>query len=216
MNPIRQLGSGLLYAVVSVVLVVGGLSLALAEGHNISAPAAKPASTALQPTSAATKAIPPSTSTPSVILPSPSATVTTLATQPASIVTATPTRSVATSTPQLRPTSTHVIAPTHFDCGPYSGWLRNYTVQPGDTLFHIATLYQTTVTALQVANCKLNFNIFPGDVLWVPNVPTITPGVTLIPTFATVTATPSVPPTATALPYYTETAVPTLPLTATP
>src|SRR5512141_1401071 len=40
MSSMRQVGSGLLYALVSVVLVVGGLSLALAEGDF--SPAASP------------------------------------------------------------------------------------------------------------------------------------------------------------------------------
>ncbi len=214
MNSIRQLGSGLLYAVVSVVLVVGGLSLALAEGHNNSTPPTKPTPTLLLPSPTVTAAMPSSTSTPSLITPSPSATLTPFATPQPPIVTET--RSLVTTTTQPRATSTHIISPTHFDCGPYRGWLRNYTVQPGDTLFHIATLYQTTVTAMQIANCKLNFTIFPGEVLWVPNVPTITPGVTVIPTFATPTATPTLPPTATSLPYFTETAVPTVTLTPIP
>ena len=216
MNSVRQLGSGLLYAVVSVVLVVGGLSLALAEGHNNSTLPPKPTSTLLPPSSTAASVNPSSTSTPSLIMPSPSAAVTPFATQQALILTAISTRSPATATTQPRATSTRIISPTHFGCGPYKGWLKNYTVKPGDTLFHIATLYQTTVNALQIANCKLNSTIFPGEVLWVPNVATITPGVTVIPTFETPNATPTLPPTATPLPTYTDTAVPTLPLTVTP
>ncbi|HEX8990963.1 MAG TPA: LysM peptidoglycan-binding domain-containing protein [Anaerolineales bacterium] len=214
MNSIRQLGSGLLYAVVSVVLVVGGLSLALAEGRGNPTPPPKPTSTLLLPSSTAMEVIPSSTVTPLVVMPGPLATVTPFATLQAKIVTATPARPLATASTQPRPTSTHVYYPTHFDCGPYAGWLKNYVVKPGDTLFHIATLYQTTVTALQVANCKLNFNIYPGDVLWVPNVPTITPGVTVIPTFPPASATPTLPLPPS--PDYTGTAVPTLPLTATP
>ena len=34
MQAARQVGNGLLYALISIVLVVGGLSLALAEGNN--------------------------------------------------------------------------------------------------------------------------------------------------------------------------------------
>jgi hypothetical protein len=215
MNSIRQFGSGLFYAVVSVVLVVGGLSLALSEGRTNLTPPAKPTPTLLLPSPTATAVVLPSSVTPAAVI-SPPAPLTPSATPPARIVTATPTRYLATASMQPRATSTHVAFPTHFDCGPYSGWLRNYIVKPGDTLFHIATLYQTTVTALQVANCKLNFTIFPGEVLWVPNVPTITPGVTMIPTFPSSTAVPTLPLTATPLPYNTETAVPTLPLTATP
>lgn len=44
-----------------------------------------------------------------------------------------------------------------------------YTVQPGDTLFKIATRYGTTVYAITTANNIVNPNlIYTGSVLWVP------------------------------------------------
>jgi LysM repeat protein len=93
-------------------------------------------------------------------------------------------------------------ASTAIPCGPITGWIKSYVVQPGDTLFHIASLYRTTVKDLQRANCKGNSTvIFTGDRLWVPNVPTITPGVTLIPTFTTPTEYPTLPLTLTPLPF---------------
>jgi LysM repeat protein len=100
-------------------------------------------------------------------------------------------------------------ANTTIPCGPFIGWIRSYVVQPGDTLFHIATLYRTTVQDLQRANCKSNSTIiFTGDRLWVPNVPTITPGVTITPTLTTPTPLPTETLTATSLPF-TATVLPT-------
>lgn len=212
MNSLRQLGTGLLYAVVSVVLVVGGLSLALAEGGSGSgSPTLQPSPTLLVPTNSQS-----SIATPIM----PTAAPASSATSQAPAATATPQALVITATPIIlpsptsrpyaspRPTSTRAFYPTPFHCGPYSGWVLSYTVQPGDTLFHIATLYRTTVSALQIANCIPGTLILPGERLWVPNVPTVTPGVTVIPTFPTLTAVPTEPLTLTPLPYYTETAVP--------
>ncbi len=224
MSSMRQLGSGLLYALVSVVLVVGGLSLALAEGGINAPPTGLPSSTSPVP-SAGSTAAPGPTPIPSV---APSATVQVViptATGVVIVPSATAIVIVPSATgyvqpaPSLRPvaSSTRPVYATAISCGPYYGWIRNYTVQPGDTLFHIATLYRTTVSALQVANCKSTAIIFPGEHLWVPNVPTITPGVTLIPTFATSTPVPTEPLTLTPVPsYFTETAIPTETSNASP
>ncbi len=206
MNSMRQLGTALLYAAISVVLVVGGLSLALAEG-GLNNPRSTPRpSPTLFSTSApatqisATAPLPPS-ATPQIVYIS--ATPMGAATQP---MLATPT---ATATLRLYPTATRSYYPTPVHCGPYYGWVRSYVVQQGDTLFHISQLYRTTVTALQIANCLPGTVIYPGQLLWVPNVPTSTPGVTLIPTFPTDTAVPTEPLTLTPAPYFTETAAPT-------
>jgi LysM domain-containing protein len=201
MSSLRQLGSGLLYAVVSVVLVVGGLSLALAEaGPGAPPPTSLPGITPLPPTLTATSTL---------IVPSLTATSNVVPATPQIIlVTATPFS--ASPTAYVRPASTSTFRPypTAVSCGPYYGWVRAYTVQPGDTLFHISTLYRTTVGAVQTANCLNTTMIFPGQRLWVPNLPTITPGITLIPTFPTSTPFPSDTPTSPVPPYYTETAVP--------
>jgi hypothetical protein len=213
MNSMRQLGTALFYALVSVVLVVGGLSLAMAEGGlKASSATAQPsptlsASSTPQPLSSPTG---PSAASPTPLVAS--------ATQPivvTQLVTATAqpgtSTSAAIATVYTYPTSTSRVyyPPTPKRCGPYYGWIKAYTVQQGDTLYHISTLYRTTVTELQVANCLAGTFIYPGELLWVPNVPTVTPGVTLIPTFDTPTTEPSstpepptesVPPTATETP----------------
>ena len=211
MKFLQQWGSGILYALVSVVLVVGGLSLALAEGGltpNQPAPTqpsitvAAPSFTAAPPSPVATTAVPASpvpASATSVVQPSATAVVI--------YITATNPRAASTATLAPRATATYRPPATRFACGPYTGWLRSYTVRAGDTLFHIATVYRTTVNALQIANCLTSTFIFPGELLWVPNVPTITPGVTLPPSYATATAYPTLPLTLTPLPF-TETVAP--------
>jgi hypothetical protein len=216
MRFLRQWGSGLLYALVSVVLVVGGLSLALAEGGltpNQAAPTQPdttippPSLTAIPPSQMPTTAVPPSpipASATSGVQPS--------ATPQVIYITATGARPSSTITPSPRATATYRPPATPIACGPYSGWLRSYTVNAGDTLFHISTLYRTTVSALQTANCLTTTFIFPGEKLWVPNVPTITPGITLPPSYATATAYPTLPLTLTPLPF-TETVAPTAPPT---
>jgi len=212
MKFLQQWGSGIVYAVVSVVLVVGGLSLALAEGPltpNQPAPT-QPSMTVAAPSGTAVKPSP-SSIAPSPTSPRPmppSATVGPPSATPLVIyITATNARPASTATLAPRATATYRPPATAYRCGPYSGWVRSYTVSAGDTLFHISTLYRTTVSALQTANCLTTTFIFPGEKLWVPNVPTVTPGLTLPPSYATATAYPTLPLTLTPLPF-TETVVP--------
>ena len=204
MSSLRQVGTGLLYALVSVVLVVGGLSLALAEGG---LPALPPPTATLIPS---VTQVPPSATQPEASTTNTEAAAVPT-TQPAIVITATQPRPAATNTLRPLPTITRqAYSPTMSACGPYYGWVRTYTVKSGDTLFHIATLYRTTVTALQTANCRSSTTIYPGELLWVPNVATATPGVTIIPTFPTDTPVPTEPLTLTPPPlYFTATAVPT-------
>jgi hypothetical protein len=220
MSSLRQLGNGFLYALVSVVLVVGGLSLALAEGgfkSTTSTPSPNPSSTVVFP-SASPVGSSTANATSTVAISSPTAGPS--ATSQAVVLTATPvppsaTTYYASAFPTATtyyypyPTATHSAYHTTVPCGPYAGWVLSYTVQPGDTLYHIATQYRTSVNAVQIANCKPTTVIFPGERLWVPNVPTITPGVTFVPTFPSSTPVPTEPLTLTPLPTFTDTAVPT-------
>ncbi len=205
MKFMQRWGSGLVYALVSVVLVVGGLSLALAEGSF--SPAQPPPTQASITVPAPTlTSAPPSPVPSSPTPPSPVPATNTAAVQPSAtpqVIYVTATTSAATATTYIRPTATSTRRPyaTTFVCGPYSGWVKSYTVQAGDTLFHISTLYRTNVPALQTANCLATTFIFPGEKLWVPNVPTVTPGVTLPPNYATATAYPTLPLTLTPLPF---------------
>jgi LysM repeat protein len=240
MQFLRQLGAGLIYALVSIILVVGGLSLSLAESYTVSQPSSTPTQPPL-----------PGTLTPT--LPGPTATFTATASPTATPppptncpppvgwiqVIVQPGDSIAGLAYRYRITANQLmqanclsssgLAPGYYvyvpplptntiiPCGPFPGWILGYVVQPGDTLFHIATQYGTTVDNLKIANCKFDNEIFTGQQLWVPNVATITPGVTLIPTFTT----PTYPPTATqTLIPFTATATPptstSAPATATP
>jgi len=91
-----------------------------------------------------------------------------------------------------------------------SGWVKNYIVRSGETLYSIATNHYTTVSTLRLVNCKVGDLISPGEVLWVPNVATRTPqpsplpGVVITLTSSPTTTSPveapsdtPVPPTAT-------------------
>jgi LysM repeat protein len=232
MQAARQMGGGIFYALISVLLVVGGLSLALAEGNNSASPASTPSLTALPPSTTPIPSMPfpqpGSTATDTLIpLPIPTQTLSAPANcippsgwiliivQPGESLSSLAARYQITpgqleqanclSTQNLSPGYGVFVPPqpttTAVPCGPFPGWIRGYVVQPGDTLFHIATIYRTTVGDMDRANCKSNSTIiFAGDRLWVPNVPTITPGVTLIPIFDTATEIPTEPLTLTPLP----------------
>jgi len=76
-------------------------------------------------------------------------------------------------------------------------------------MFHIATLYRTTVSALQRANCKTSYLIFAGEKLWVPNIVVATPGVTIIPPFFDTPTDEATSPTGQTPQYSTSTAAPT-------
>jgi LysM repeat protein len=247
MQNLRQLGGGVIIALISVLLVIGGISLALAETI-------------------------PTQATPTPILPTisldfPTATFTIA---PSLSETAT---STSTSTPTETPTNIVSITDTLFatntlyvqascmppagwiristvagdtvyslaqrykttaenlgaanclssfdipsgltlyvppvptvtviPCGPPAGYVKRHVVQPGENLYRIATIYGITFPQLQRANCMgSSTTIYAGQLLWVPNVPTITPipGVTIIPNFPTATPTNTSLPTDTLVP----------------
>lgn len=196
----REIGAGLLYGLLSVMLVIGSLSLALSESN-----VAPPPTLATGPDSAATL-IPTSTASPLArATPLPSAMQ-----PPASPTTTSALAPAAPTYPVLHRTAFVPLRPDTFmfSCGPFRGWVRAYVVQPGDNLFQIAVLYHTTVAALERANCTPNSFIYAGEPLWVPYVPIMTEGQTVILMFDTPTEIPSEPPTST--PYdATPTATPT-------
>lgn len=151
MQNLRQLGSGVIIALVSVILVIGGISLALAE---------------TLPSQATPTALPP---TISLNFPTPTFTVS------APIISETPS-TTATSfvTPFL--TDTLLATNTLFvqaSCMPPSGWVRILT-RAGDTVYALAQRYKTTAETLGTANCLSSFDIPAGLALYVPPVPTVT------------------------------------------
>lgn len=62
-----------------------------------------------------------------------------------------------------------------------AGWIRNYVVRPGDTFYNIAARYGTNANLIKAVNCRISDIIYSGETLWVPNVPTRTPTFTPLP-----------------------------------
>jgi len=220
--------NGLMIGVVSLVLIMGGFSLAMAEGGLASSATETPTTTAsptLTPTLTTTPTASPSptathtpTATPTppanCLPPSgwvpvtvqPGETLESLALQYQTTVDALIQANCLTSSVPPPPgTVLYVPAlptPTSIPCGAPPGWVI-YIVQPSDTLYHIASLYRISVNQLMTANCLTSTTIYVGQRLYVPNVPTSTP--------SSVTATPT--PSGTSTP---PTGTPTSPPTSTP
>jgi len=234
MQALRQLGAGVIVAIFSVILVIGGIFLSLAE--TLPSPATP---TQIPPTFPLS--FPTPTATIITILPSETLTETILPSETASVLPSVTSIALTSCTPpsgwirvtvatgdtvyslaQRYKTSaenlsaanclTAVDVPagytlfvppvptvTVIPCGPPVGWVKNYIVQPGDTLFRIALSYNITYPRLQRANCMGSSTIiYIGQRLWVPNIPTRTPvpGITIVPTntpLPTITASPSYP-----------------------
>lgn len=104
---------------------------------------------------------------------------------------------VSSTTLYVPPVSTN----THVICSQgAAGWVKSYVIKPGDTLYAIATNHYTTSGLLKKVNCRSSDLIFPGEIIWVPNVATRTPSPTPLPG-VTVTPYPTDPLTETALPF---------------
>ena len=198
MRAVRQLGNGILYGLVSVIIVVGGLSLALAESYTAPSPTPTTSLPAVPQTLTPTQtgpttspsSTPTSTATPQppnncpppagwiLISVQPYDTIQTLAERyrvaPAQLVQAN-----CLLTNNLEPGFNIYVPPPPasqpISCGAPLGWMRAYVVRPGDTLYHIAALYRTSSFELQRANCLFTTVITPGNILWVPNIPIFTP-----------------------------------------
>jgi hypothetical protein len=113
-------------------------------------------------------------------------------------------------------------------CGPPQVWVP-YRVQPLDNLFRLSLAFGISIPELQFANCLgSSTNIYAGDFLMVPNVPTRTPIVTFTSTFTvtpiftstlwlpTQTSTLTLTPSPTFTPTLSETPSPTSTITAQP
>ena len=256
MRALREMSGGLIIAVVSLLLVLGGISLSLTENT----PPEQPTPTPLPPIVATSIELP--TFTPIIVSTNTLAATTTETTT--QTFTAIPSATLAVAVVCNPPTgwiqitvissdTLYTIAErykttaeilntsnclnnvlpavgsrlyvppvptvTVIPCGPFAGWIKAYTVKPGDNLYRISLLYRTTVARIQRANCMGSSTIiYVGQVLYVPNVPTSTPGGTTIPSFNTATPSLTLPPTATTA--ATDTPVPpsptnTIPPTAT-
>lgn len=142
MQSLRQAFSGLLLALASCFIILGGFLLAFAEG-GMAIPASLISPTALP-------VVP--------VFPSPAA-----PTPPIPLV---PT-GVPSPTPVPSPTST-IIPPS--SCPPPPNWIP-YTIYPGDSLESLAQRFHTTAKALQQGNCLYSQSLIAGYVLYVPPVP---------------------------------------------
>jgi LysM repeat protein len=99
--------------------------------------------------------------------------------------------------PEFTQTTTPTATYEELACPPPPGWVP-YTVERGDNLFRLSRAFRITVPDLQEANCLGNSNlIVRGQILYVPNIPTVSPE-------------PSTTPTRTSLPMATATQTPTL------
>jgi LysM repeat protein len=192
---VRDLGSALFIAVVAAGLVLGALALSRSEGNGN------------QPLQATEGAL--------------TANLLVTLTQPSPV-------SSATSTPGYTPTNSYFLATSEYqaanpaystqaystrtyssgNCGAAYGWVNTYIVQPSDTLYMVASMHYTTVSAMQKANCLgTSTTIYTGNRLWVPYLATRTPEY-----YLTYSPYPTEPFTETVLPF-TETV---LPFTLTP
>lgn len=249
MQALRQMGGGVLIAIISLLLVVGGISLSLAETKPPQQPTPLPpviiVTSLEQPTSTPilvnTNTVEPPPTLTATVMPSATLAVPVVCNPPAGwLQIVINTNDTLYTIAERYKTTAEILSAnnclgnslpaagsllyvppvptvTVIPCGPYSGWIKAYSVQPGDNLYRISLLYRTTVPQLQIANCMgSSITIYTGQLLWVPNVPTSTPGITVVPTFNSVT--PSLTPLPTSTFIVTESPVPTntsVPATAT-
>ena len=246
MRALRQMGGGLIIAIISLLLVIGGISLSLSETNSAEQPTPSP----LPPIIATSIELPTLTPIPVNTTESVTLTYTAIpsATQLASVMVCTPpigwiqivvtandtlytiaeryktTTEILNSSNCLNNTipatgSLLYVPPvptvTVIPCGPPAGWVKTHIVQPGDNLYRIALSYGITYPQLQRANCMgSSTTIYAGQLLWVPNVPTLTPGITVVPNFPTATPGLTQPPSTftpsvTTAPVFTSTSTPT-------
>jgi len=187
---LRDLGTAIFIAVVAAGLVLGALALSRSEGGGIQQ--IKPSESVL------------------------TANLLVTLTQPSPISSPTFTLGYTPTNSYFQPTSAYQAATQAYstrtyssgNCGSTYGWVDSYIVQPGDTLYQVASMHYTTVSAMQKANCLgTSTNIYTGNRLWVPYLATRTPEY-----YLTYSPYPTEPFTETVLPF-TETS---LPFTVTP
>jgi LysM repeat protein len=197
MKNARQLLWGIIIALVSIIFILGGVTLSLAEGNTLTR--TQPP----QPTSSPTLWIPPlQSATPSdtVFLPSITATIAATPTPIPATGTATPPPATSTATPAKTATKSATAAPVHTatatatTCGAPGSW-GTYAVKPGDTLYALSQKFGITVSQLQQANCMGQSTLLKvGQKLRVPPGPPAPPlAATSTPGVPTPTPFPTVP-----------------------
>jgi len=145
MKALRQMGSGFIIGAISLLLVIGGISLSLAES---STPSLPPTPSPIPTTFAVEFASP---------LPS-------AVSSPTQIIVPTDTAFIEAPTATLAQSITCTIP---------GGWVA-ITVGANDTLYSIAERYKTTADNLNTSNCLNGLVPGPGSIIYVPPVPTVT------------------------------------------
>ena len=173
MSNLRHVFLGIIIALASVGLLLGGFSLSLAEGSSIASSNSTSTSTsAPSPTPTLTP-----TSSPIMQPFTPSAFTNSSLDSPTPSPTFNPTLTTTltpTLTTTLLFTSTLTLPPPLTNCPQPVGWLVHY-VQSGETLESIATRFRISSTELQNANCLSTTELIPGVVVFVPPVRIQTP-----------------------------------------
>ncbi|MCC6500502.1 MAG: LysM peptidoglycan-binding domain-containing protein [Anaerolineales bacterium] len=160
MQALRQLGGGLIIAIVSIVLVIGGISLALAES-------------AVTPAVQITAIVPAS---PTLQLIFPTLTAPATATQFPTL-TEPPTASFTNAATATQP----------FVCTPPSGWYQ-IAVAAGDNIYTLAQRYKISEDALKNGNCLSSYDVQAGNLLYVPPIPATAPPIVCGPPFTWIRA----------------------------
>ncbi len=185
MSNLRQLGVGILAALVSVAILLGSIFLAIMESAPRTAQAPGTTLTFVADVSEGGAA----SSTPASFVTAPPVTIVftntptpTVIDSPTSVftpeTTATPTVTSSptlesSSTPTGSPTSTGATSPTQV-CHPPSDWIQ-ISVRSSDSLDSLANKYDTTAASIQQANCLPSDDLSNVKKLYVPQViPTAT------------------------------------------
>ena len=148
MQSLRDLGSALVVALISIGLMVGALSISLVEF---------------------VPQVTPTAADNLILSPVPLTATNTLT------PTLTPTLGIESPTPSSTSTPTITSTPPA-SCPPPLGW-GQITIQAGDTLDSIAARYRTSKEELRSANCLLIDSLVAGAVLYAPPVATTTAAV---------------------------------------
>lgn len=210
MQIIRQIAGSFLLAFLSVALVVGGISLALAESYvpeipptptDTQAPVPVFDSPTPQPIVLATDTllVPRATVPPPTSCPPPAGWIA-ITVQPGDDLVSVALRYQSTPENLLianclfstdLPTGSILYVPpfptqTSVPCGPPPGWV-HYTVRSGNTVSSLSLAFGVSSTQLRFANClpSNQYYLTIGQMIWVPNIATRTPYAT-----ATRTLTP--------------------------
>jgi LysM repeat protein len=199
---LRELAGSILFAVAAIGLVLGGISLALAEGFIPVASNPFPSATPFLlittfPTSSAQitietlpVALPSETSTSTPVACTPPAgwvavqvdtddTLVTLSIQYQTTMELLSQANCLASNVLVPGTQLYVppaSTPTLSRCGPPGGWII-YAVRPGETLYSLSQAYDVSIAQLQQANCISSgqISLATGQQIWVPNVARGTP-----------------------------------------